>query len=421
MQHISAAPCGFTAALCGLFIAGILSSTASLADEASDLARNQVQSMDAPSANTAGPNATTKASIKASGDNSGASTQIAHAWGIPSLNGLFVGRLLAAAPFSDSNSPKPDTGSVSSLTAGVNTRLDANFLWLPKSKAETVNAYHTALSDICNSFIRAVLGSPYYFDVPAGERAPLDDPNGTYGVSFQTPHSCYELLQPDVLLDVVAMLNKATVTRNQKHKAAKEQPENLIVLPSAWTDLAKSTYAKLQKAETPHFSLLQSVGISLLGNQHNNSFVEPDAPTKVMKKSDEGYGVGVNYTALFRSASIIVGYSYERPFKTGMSEQICSPLGATTSTTCSTASVGIPTRTTAHIASLETRILFGSVLAIGPRIEYDTASANLGIKLPVYFVADSKKILSGGIEVGWTKTAGYQGTVVIEKAFSFLD
>jgi hypothetical protein len=45
----------------------------------------------------------------------------------------------------------------------------------------------------------------------------------------------------------------------------------------------------------------------------------------------------------------------------------------------------------------------------------------LGVKLPVYFVADAKKILTGGLEVGWTKSAGYQGAVVIEKAFSFLD
>lgn len=57
---------------------------------------------------------------------------------------------------------------------------------------------------------------------------------------------------------------------------------------------------------------------------------------------------------------------------------------------------------------------------------YVSAAAALGgkmsdIKLPVYFVPDAKKILTGGLEVGWTKSAGYQGAVVIEKAFSFLD
>jgi len=307
------------------------------------------------------------------------------------------------------------------LSAGVNTRLDGNILWLPKDKQSTIDAYQATLNGICNNYIRAVLGSPYYY-VPSGKQMPADDPNGIYGVNFQSPHSCYELLQPDILPGVVTDLNKALADRNKAHKTAHEPEESPIVLPSEWTEIAKATYLKLQNAEQPHFSLLQSVGLSLLGNQHSNSFVLATAPSKVKKESDEGYGLGVNYTALLSKMSIIAGYSYERPFKTGVGQQICSPLGTTTSTTCSTAAIGAPIRTTAHIASLETRVLFGdSAFAIGPRIEYDTTAANLGIKLPVYFVANAKKILTGGFEVGWTKSAGYQGAVVIEKAFSFLD
>jgi hypothetical protein len=399
--------------------------TGARADDGTNLAANEVRNFDAPSSNTAGPNATTKASVKAAGDNSGASSQLSHAWALNSIDGLFVGRVLAAAPFSDSNTPKPDTGSVSSLSAGVNTRLDGNILWLPKDRQSTVEAYQATLNSICNAYIRAVLGDPYYY-VLEGKKMPADDPNGDHGINFQSPHSCYELTQADVLQDLVSQLNTAIDKRNNDRASAvppdPTRKEKHVVLAPGWADTAKATSARLGKAEQPHFSLLQSVGFSLLGNQHSNSFITATNPSKVMKESDEGYGIGINYTALLRKASIIVGYSYERPFKTGMSQQICSPLGTTTSTTCSTAAIGAPVRTTAHIASVESRVLFGdSVFAIGPRVEYDTNSANLGVKLPVYFVPDAKKILTGGFEVGWTKSAGYQGAVVIEKAFSFLD
>jgi hypothetical protein len=36
-------------------------------------------------------------------------------------------------------------------------------------------------------------------------------------------------------------------------------------------------------------------------------------------------------------------------------------------------------------------------------------------------VAKAKSPLNGGIEVGWTRSAGYQGAVMIQKAFSFLE
>jgi hypothetical protein len=398
-----------------------------LADDKTDLAANQVRNFDSPSANTAGANATTKASVKAAGDNSAASSQLSHAWPVQAWDGLFVGRVLAAAPFSDSNAPKPDTGSVSSLSAGVNARLDANFLWLPTDKKTTVDAYQATLNAICNAYIRAVFGPPYYYIPPAGLQLPADDPKGDYVINFQSSHSCYELLQPDVMNDLVTELNAAIDKRNaivdklNKEHGLAAAKEKVLALPSNWSDIARATYEKLQIAEKPHFSLLQSAGLSFLGNQHTNSFVTTAAPSKITKESDEGYGIGLNYTALLRHMSIIVGYSYERPFMTGKGQQICSPVGTSTSTTCSTAAVGAPVRTTARIASLETRVLFGSALAIAPRVEYDTVAANLGVKLPLYFVADAKKILTGGLEVGWTKSAGYQGAVVLEKAFSFLD
>jgi len=414
-----------------------------------NVAATQVRAFDGPSTAAAGPSDVSKASVKA-GDSSAAATQITHAWPVQSLDGLIVGRVQAAAPFTDTNTPKPDLGSVSALSAGVNAGLDANYLWVTANeKAPVLKQFQAALDAICNDFVEDALGSPYYFTPIAGRTT--DPAPYLYSAALQGTHSCGELLtQPSAMKDLISQLNDKIKTRNgerdkrnaerakrnkdrerrnapktaaepQEPLEALETPEPELKLVPGWQGRAKAAYEKMNHVESARFSLLQSVGISVVGNQHSYSYVTAAAPSKVLKQSDEGYGIGLNYTALLRSMSIIVGYSYERPFKAGMGQQVCSPIGTSTSTTCSTAAVGAPARTTAHIVSLETRVLFGSSLAIAPRIEYDTTAANLGVKLPVYFVANASKILTGGLEVGWTKTTGYQGAVVIEKAFSFLD
>jgi len=142
----------------------------------------------------------------------------------------------------------------------------------------------------------------------------------------------------------------------------------------------------------------------------------------MLKKSTEGYGIGVNLQLMLaQKLSLLVEYSYERPFKAGTGQQVCNPIGTTTSTSCTSANVGAPVRTIDHIASFETRVLLTNSLAIAPQIQYDTTHPNLGLALPLYFVAKPKSTLNGGIEAGWTRSSGYQGAVLIQKAFSFLD
>lgn len=422
------------------------------------IAAGQVRALEGPSTAAAGPSDVSKASVKASGDVSAASTQITHAWPVQSANGLIVGRVQAAAPFSDSSTPKADLGSVSALTAGVNARVDANFLWVTSNDENkaVVKRFQDSLDALCDQFIEDVVGSPYYFKPIIGGAAPDPRPiiyaaDQQIPLSGQNSHSCGELLTlPAAMKELLSQFNDAIKKRNEprtarnkarekenaqrdkrnaalpagkslEEKEALEPLEPELKLLPGWQERATAAFRRMTHVESARFSLLQSVGLSFLGNQHSYSYVTAAAPSKILKQSDEGYGIGLNYTALLTNMSIIIGYSYERPFKAGQGQQICSPVGTSTSTTCSSAAVGAPVRTTAHIASLETRILFGSSLALGPRVEYDTVAANLGVKLPVYFVADTDKILTGGIEVGWTKNGGYQGAVVIEKAFSFLD
>jgi hypothetical protein len=75
---------------------------------------------------------------------------------------------------------------------------------------------------------------------------------------------------------------------------------------------------------------------------------------------------------------------------------------------------------TANIVSGELRALVGHDVAIGPRLEYDANSHNVGVALPVYLRAKSSESFTSGIEVGWTRDGHFQGALVIQKAFSFF-
>jgi hypothetical protein len=390
---------------------------------AENLAANtdaQLQALDGPSSTSAGPSNQSKVTAQASGDGSQASTQLAHIWPVKNRNGAITGSVMAAAPFSDSSAPKADLGSVSNLAAGTNARIDGGWLFLPPARTkDEASAFEREFDRICDEFIAAALGDPYYYN--ATDIHLQKDPKGRYALSLmgKVP-GCPDLARGSNLPEVIKQLDADIAARNKAQPAGAEA-ETLLKLDPNWPRAAAQAAQKFDALNARQPSTLQSLSLSLLGNQHSYSYVTKAAPSKVVKQSAEGYGMSVNYTVVFQKVSLIAGYSYERPFKGGQGQQVCSPIGTTGSTTCSTAAVGAPARTTARIVSGEARILLNPDLALGPRMEYDTVSANFGIKLPVYFVPNAKKVLTGGLVVGWTKQGRYQGAVVIQKAFSFFN
>jgi hypothetical protein len=385
-------------------------------DDVFDKAKDTLQGLDGPSATSSGPSNSAKISAQASGDTSQASSQLSHLWAITSAGALSA-NLLAAAPFSDSNAPKPDIGSVSNLTAGVNTRLDTSWIFLPGALTEDeTNSATTDYNAICDEFISKSLGGNYYYNAtPARQKA---DPRSTYAIGlFDKVATCQDLAQGSNLADFVKQANVGIAAQNKSKAAGTLIP--LLEMQTGWRNAAKIARGKFSKFETNRPSTVCSLGLSLLGNEHSYSYVNAASPSKVIKDSTEGYGFGITGAVFFNRVSLLGGFSYERPYKSGQGQQVCSPVGTTTSTSCSTATVGAPTRTTARIISAEARTLVTNTLALGPRLEYDTASSNYGIKLPVYFVPNAKKVLTGGLTVGWTKQNRYQGAITIQKAFSF--
>jgi hypothetical protein len=388
-------------------------------DEASSAARGQIQNLDAPTATPNGPSSTTKVSATASGDTSGAAGQLSYPVPIQPWHALLANTLSAAAPFSDSNPPKPQLGSVSNLSAGANATLNSELVFFPAQLSSEQNKqFYTEREVACNIYLHTVLGPQYYFSAYSAQHA-ADGPNYTHDVDQLFNGSCIDLTEPQKLQAFVTALNQHI----RKQNAAPGSPnEPLVVLPGNTIDLAKTAAKTLGEIVPPHFSQpLNAFGLTFLGNQHSYSYVLSSAPTKVEKESTEGYGVGVNYSVLFNRASMILGYNYERPYMGGTGQQVCSPIESSSSTSCTSAVVGKPMRTTDRIGSAEVRFLITDSLAVAPRLEYDLANPNLGVLLPVYFVATTKSPLNGGLEVGWTRQAGYQGAVVIQKAFSFLD
>jgi hypothetical protein len=390
------------------------------ADELADGTKAQLQALDGPSSTSVGPSNQSKVTAQAAGDTSQASTQLTHIWPLQGRNGAITGSVMAAAPFSDSNAPKADLGSVSNLLAGTNARLDGGWLFLPSApegdKADTVLR---DFNHICDDLIEAALGKPYYCNATPDRLQIEPDARHALALMKNVP-GCPDLARGSTFSDLVKQLNADIAARN-KTRAPGAAIEPLLKLDASWQTAAKAATQLFSQLNAKQPSTLHGISLSLLGNQHSYSYVTKASPATVVKQSTEGYGVGANYTAVFQRMSLIVGYSYERPFKGGQGQQVCTPIGTTTSTTCNTATVGAPVRTTARIVSGEARILLNPDLALGPRMEYDTVSANFGIKLPVYFVPDAKKVLTGGLAVGWTKQGRYQGAVVIQKAFSFFN
>jgi hypothetical protein len=190
-----------------------------------------------------------------------------------------------------------------------------------------------------------------------------------------------------------------------------------LQLQSDWRQAAQQTKFTMA-TPSDNFNLF---GLTVGGNQHNYSYVTTQASSTVVKKNTEGYGIGVSFMQVRSDIPLswIVGYSYEKPYKGGMGDEVCKPIGTSTSTSGSSATVGAPTRGTANITSAEARALVFRQLAFGPRVEYDVSSHNTGIKLPVYLRTSTAKSVTGGVEVGWTRDGHYQGALVFQQAFSF--
>jgi hypothetical protein len=229
--------------------------------------------------------------------------------------------------------------------------------------------------------------------------------------------ACDSLTQGSAFADFVNATNNKITAHNKESGGT----DPLLKLKPGWRRFASRAHDGFTMLVDEYPAPLNTVIFSALGNSHSYSYVTTAAPAKIVKQSAEGYGFGVNYAHISGNLALMAGFSYERPFKGSQGQEVCMPIGTSTSTSCNTATVGAPTRIYARIFSLEARAVLLRGFAVAPRLEYDQASSNYGIKLPLYFVPSAKKILTGGLVVGWTKDNRFQGAVVLSKAFSFYN
>jgi hypothetical protein len=381
----------------GLLLSLLLHAVSFANDDVVESTRQSIIGASGPSSTSAGPGGANKVSVDASSDKTTASSQLTYDW--IAGKALLSGNLMGEAPITDNKSNMSnDLGSVSALTAGVNERLS---LWggkLPGGQSAAETKY---LNDNCTAFRKAVLGKDayaVYLNMPGTDLPAI---------------SCADLARnaSSALPDLIKRINAA------QKKINKDAPD--LHLQPDWVRAAKEAQFNLDNV--PALNALNLFGVSIVGNQQKYSYVTTAAPSNIVKQNTEGYGIGLSYMRVMPSASLILGYSYERAYMGGKGEQVCKPIGTSSDTTCSSATVGAPTLTTANIVSAEIRFLVAGMFALGPRVEYDATGHNTGIKLPIYMRTTSAKSFSGGVQIGWTSEAHFQGALVLQKAFSFFD
>ena len=126
--------------------------------------------------------------------------------------------------------------------------------------------------------------------------------------------------------------------------------------------------------------------------------------------------------SLFRTPTLIdFAVNYQQAYTAMPSKTQCKT--SASATNCVTGSIGAPTRTDKLLLSIdgntEFRVLT-HLIGVSPQITYDIRSSQRGVDFPLYFVADTKGNLVGGISTGWTNTQHFTIGVFVGAPFAFF-
>jgi hypothetical protein len=91
---------------------------------------------------------------------------------------------------------------------------------------------------------------------------------------------------------------------------------------------------------------------------------------------------------------------HETAFVAGASQNICTPIGNSTSTFCRDIAVGAPARRDSNLLQLEMRNFLGGSLALAPRVTYETEKRAWSIEAPIY-LRQGDGPFNGGVNLGW--------------------
>jgi hypothetical protein len=93
-------------------------------------------------------------------------------------------------------------------------------------------------------------------------------------------------------------------------------------------------------------------------------------------------------------------FRHETAFVGGGIENICTPIGGSTSTFCRDIAVGAPERRTTNLLQLEMRNFIGENIALAPRVTYETDKRTWSIEAPIY-LRQGDGPFNGGVNLGW--------------------
>lgn len=283
----------------------------------------------------------------------------------------------------------------------------------------------TGMDQVCDKAIQSLFpGYEWWF---AGKP---DDPRKYFNVGGKDNQlgatDCEAILgSSEALADAVKARNEAT---KASLKSGEVTPAELSLPADAVSKqqlyLKDFNQAKHADARDPNKNKSSPWGVTVAAsaNQQQFTFADPATPATILESSKEGYGVSLALTVVGDAFVFGAGYAWERAFKGGKEQQVCSPIGATTSLSCRNAALSAPKAEKNQIAFVEVRYLFqgAAKIAISPRIEYSIEDSNFGIRIPIFLARDTKRVLDGGITTGWTEDDHFGAGIFIGKSFSFF-
>lgn len=93
-------------------------------------------------------------------------------------------------------------------------------------------------------------------------------------------------------------------------------------------------------------------------------------------------------------------YRHEEAYVGGGVQNVCTPIGASTSTVCREIAIGGPVRRRSDLVQLEARSFPVAFVGLAPRATYEVNSAEWAFELPIY-LRQGDGPFNGGISVGW--------------------
>jgi len=398
--------------ICCWVLLALASSSASFA---MDPERKAVaQELDSPDAATTTGNFTPKAIIEASTDKTTATLSYAKAFALDHKSWLLDTALTVKAPFDSSKDDVKDIGSISGLTAGTNVRLEIGTLYWPLPSPASLQE----IDRVCNQYLQRVLPD-YHWSTDPNDLNTEDLGASEHNLAKITKGaSCFVLLAPGGLDDALKKINDK-VTENAK--LLNKPPPSAIAPVAGSEDVLAAGFEALKKANKGTLARAHSVTLALTANRQKFSFASEATPTEVTDANKTGKGISLSYSYIMPSSVLAIGVSYQKSFKGADEVQICSPIGSTGSTQCSSAALKGPTESTDKLIFAEYRAAIGSNVALSPRVEYKTTKSDVGVSLPIYLAKNEQHVLDGGVSLGWTREDHFAASVFVSKAFQFFD